>query len=131
MTTQPIDFEDAAQRSGETNRLKTTISNLYNNLVNVTVVTAIGDLGVQLTTNDDNEKIAFTIPPQTKPVDAFVTQFDLLEGDIVSTLPTNYAEHPSVQELHHRNVETATKVLPENIESVVNAGREVIKLFKA
>lgn len=126
-----VDFTDNGGKDGEKNRLKTTISNLYNNLVNVTVVTGVGDLGIELGTKGGNDKIHVTVPELSRSIPIFVTQFDLVEGDIVTTLPVEYAEHQTVQELHERNVAMATRVLPENITALVNAGREVLRLFDA
>ncbi len=128
---EPVDFGDETAKTGEKNRIKTTISRLYNNMVNVTVVTGVGDLGIRISTTDEDEKFHLDIADQQQTLQAFVTQFDLLEGDIVTTVPDDYAQHPAIQQLHERNVATATRVLPDNITALVNAGREVIRLFNA
>jgi hypothetical protein len=129
-TDQPTDFEDSRTKTTEKNRVKTTIANVYNNLVNVTVVTAVGNLQVDLTTQTGSEKLHLTVQPGGV-LRSFVTQIDLLEGDVLATLPDNFDELKSVQELHERNVEMAAKVLPNNIAALVNAGRELIRLFDA
>lgn len=127
--TEPVDFQDATANGVEKNRVKTTIAKVYNNVVNVTVVTTVGGVTANLTAAGE-EKITVTLTSGGTPR-AFVTQLDLLEGDIVTALPDDFADLPTVLALHERNVETASKVLPANIEALVNAGREVIKLFDA
>lgn len=127
--TASTDVAESAARASEKNGIKNTIARVYGSLVHVTVVTAVGGVTATLTAQD-GEKIDVTLASDGTAT-AFVTQIDLLEGDVVSSLPENYDELQFVLALHEKNVELASKVLPANIEALVNAGRQVIKLIDA
>lgn len=127
--TASTDVAESAARASEKNAIKNTIARVYGSLVNVTVVTTVGGVTATLTAQD-GEKIDVTLASDGTAT-AFVTQIDLLEGDVVSSLPENYDELQFVLALHEKNVELASKVLPANIEALVNAGRQVIKLIDA
>jgi hypothetical protein len=128
LPTAPKHFENAEVKQEEKNRVKTTIARVYDKLVNLTVVTTVGGVGVELYQEPGSPRVLFRVNRE-KATSAFLTQMNLLEGDVTTSLPDNYAELASVQELHERNVTAAAKVLPDNITALVNAGREVIALF--
>ncbi len=127
--TASTDFAESAARASAKNGIKNTIARVYSSLVNVTVVTTVGGVTATLTAQD-GEKIDVALASDGTAT-AFVTQIDLLEGDVVSSLPENYDELQFVLALHEKNVELASKVLPANVEALLNAGRQVIKLIDA
>ena len=98
-------------------------------MINVTVITAVGDTEVTLSTTDGRINAQVQADPAVLK-SVFVTQFNLLEGDIIATAPKALDELDKVAELHSSNVEKAVSVLPSNIQALVNTAKEIIALIE-
>lgn len=122
-STQPDQADDPSPEG-----VTAMIARIYEALANVTVVTVVGGTTVDLT-QPTGEKIRAQVrtSEQAKP---FVTQLDLVEGDLVTSVPADVEELPSVLALHQQNVNTAVSVLPGNLQALIDAGRQVIDLLE-
>ena len=113
----------------EADGIKKTVATVFNSLANVQVITGVGDVTVTLQTGMG--KIHSTVTHDGDEFTAFVTQFNLLDGDILTTVPTGYQNHDPVRSLHERNVRMGIATLPGNIGALVGAAESIIKLINS
>lgn len=119
--------DDIDTGSGRKSSIQKTITEIYNGLSNVSVVTAVADPMVNLST--EKGKIVVDISSKTD-VKAFITQINLVDGDVISTLPTDYGDHHPVLEMHTRQVAASVEVLPNNIRTLARVASEIIDIVK-
>jgi hypothetical protein len=84
----------------------------YNALVNVRVVTMVGD--VILSSRDENSRLNIKVEQGDRSV--ILTEINLIEGDVINMLSTDLAGNAEIREFHAQQVESAVTVLPANVE---------------
>ena len=111
-------------------KIKRSLARIVDDLTTVRVITAIADPQVQVMkhpTEDKRTQVRIEINGKHS---AFVTELDLVDGDVRTFLPTDHPDHPAVKALHEKNAEEASKVLIKNIEALGNAATAIIQAIR-
>jgi hypothetical protein len=87
----------------------------YNGLVNVRVVTMVGD--VIVSARDENSRLNIKVEQdELGDHGVILTEINLIEGDVVNMLSTDLAGNAEIREFHAQQVEGAVTVLPANVQ---------------
>lgn len=106
--------------------IKGTITKVFKELVEVRVVTVVGDVTVQLVSEDDGATIKTKLTSIPESAKAFVTIFDLIDGDVTNVIPPSLKDDEQLRAFHADQVERSMKVLPDNIRALVELGKSII-----
>jgi hypothetical protein len=109
--------------------LKDRLRATFKGLAQVRVVTAIGDAQAVLVKDPDGTFSTELILEQNKNT-AFVTLFNLADGDVTNVLPPKQLENEILRSFHAEQVERSLKVLPDNLRAAVDIAERIIKIIR-
>ena len=109
--------------------IKNSVRRFVTDLTNVKVVTVIEQSPVEYVFDDSGTRVIERLKEE-KPVDAFVTEIDLVDGDLVHVVPPSYADHPEIADLHSKNVGRASNVVPANLKAMADAAQALIQALQ-
>jgi hypothetical protein len=101
---------------------KGTIAKIFDGLVHATIVTAVGDVAVTITSGRSEPEID-TPKPITK---AIVTIVDLIDGDITNVVSPELLDDTALRAFHTQQVEASLKVLPDNVRSLAELAKSLL-----
>ena len=125
MAVEPVEpVEESIQELPSRNRVLKTLAEVFNGLTEVKVITILGTPTVTVT--EVNKRTTTTFTPPSGKVDAFVTVFNLSDGDATNVVSNKFIEDQTLRELHAAQVEKSLAVLPANIEALVKLAKAII-----
>jgi hypothetical protein len=109
--------------------IKDRLVRMFNELVHVRVITVVGDAKVSLPTAGGGKAIVDT---DEKPLDqALVTVFNLIDGDVTNIVAPSLKDDQAIRAFHSAQVEKSMAVLPANVATLVDFGKELIDLLRS
>jgi hypothetical protein len=115
---------------GLVQRTLDSLSRAMADLTTVRVITMIADSPVKVVNDAKNSERTVTEISLSGDHEAFVTEVNLVDGDLMAVVPSSYAEHQNVADLHAKNVARASKVVPENLEAAANAATALLRALR-
>ena len=106
--------------------IKDRLFDIFEEMVEVRVVTAVGNVEVTLTQEEPNGPIKTGIDTGGKVTDALVTIFDLVDGDVTNVIAPALRDDEALRAYHSAQVEKSMKVLPDNVRALVDLGKAII-----
>lgn len=107
--------------------IKDRLFDIFEEMVEVRVVTAVGNVDVTLTQEEPNGPIKMGIGTgENKVSDALVTIFDLVDGDVTNIIAPALRDDEALRTYHSAQVEKSMKVLPDNVRALVDLGKAII-----
>jgi len=130
MTTAVMSAETTATARGPDERgIKDKLVRMFDELVQIKVVTVIGNVTVTLPGERGGRPAVDT---ERAPLnDAIVTIFNLVDGDVTNVIAPALKDDQAVRDFHSTQVEKSMAVLPSNIAALVAFGKELIDLLKS
>ncbi len=108
--------------------IKKSLKTIFNGLIEVKVVTIVENVELDVATGDG--RTTATLKPFGRQVDALITVFNLLDGDVINVIAPNLADKAEIRAFHTAQVEKSVAVLPANLEALVKLGKAIINEFK-
>jgi hypothetical protein len=109
--------------------IKDRLVRMFNELVHVRVITVVGDAKVSLPKAGGGKAIVDT---DEKPLDqALVTVFNLIDGDVTNIVAPGLKDDQAIRAFHSAQVEKSMAVLPANVATLVDFGKELIDLLRS
>jgi hypothetical protein len=108
--------------------IKDRLFDIFEEMVEVRVVTAVGNAEVTLTQEEPNGpvKTGIVTGEQKQLTDALVTIFDLVDGDVTNVIAPSLRDDAELRAFHSDQVEKSMKVLPDNVRALVELGKAII-----
>jgi hypothetical protein len=73
-----------------------------------------------------------TIDTDDQPLDqALVTVFNLIDGDVTNIVAPSLKDDQAIRDFHSAQVEKSMAVLPSNVATLVDFGKELIDLLRS
>jgi len=104
--------------------IKDTLGRIFNGLVEVKVVTILENVDLEMATGDG--RTVATLKPFNKEVQALVTIFNLIDGDVVNVISPDLQGNTELRAFHTAQVDKSMAVLPANIAALVQLGKAII-----
>jgi hypothetical protein len=119
--------DGAPPAAAEPKDIKSALQTIFNRMVEVKVVTIVEavDLDISIT----NGRSSASLQPFGKKVDALVTIFNLIDGDVINIIPPNLRDDAALRDYHSSQVDKSMAVLPANIAAVVDLGKAILREF--
>jgi hypothetical protein len=119
--------EEAARENA--NGFLTKVAAKLDDFTEVRVVTIVGDVPVTFKSKggEKGTTVETTIEDVTIEKGALVTIVKLLDGDVTTAIPPAQVENAEVREMHAAQVAESLKVLPENIKSIVEIAKSIMR----
>ena len=109
--------------------IKDRLMRMFSELIHVRVITVVGDATVSLPQAGGGRT---TIRTEDKPLDqALVTIFNLIDGDVTNIVAPALKDDQAIRDFHSAQVEKSMAVLPSNVATLVDFGKELIDLLKS
>lgn len=109
--------------------IKDRLMRMFNELVHVRVITVVGEATVTLPKAGGGKAIVDT---DEKPLDqALVTVFNLIDGDVTNIVAPSLKDDQAMRDFHSAQVEKSMAVLPSNVATLVDFGKELIDLLRS
>lgn len=109
--------------------IKTTLKRVFRNMMHVRVITVVGNATVTLPADGEGPA---TVGTGTDPLDkALVTIFNLVEGDVTNVIAPDLKDDQAIRDFHSAQVEKSMTVLPSNIATLMNFGKDLIDLLRS
>src|SRR5436309_11433040 len=94
------------------------LGNIFDELTEIKVVTAVQNLTVRLTPKNGATKTEFD--PSGEPITkAIVTIFDLVDGDVTNIIAPELKDDEAIKAFHVEQLKHSLAVLPDNLRAVV------------
>lgn len=124
----PGNITKAGPPNNET--IRSTLRRMFGDLTELKVVTVVGDMEVSLQEEDGRTKTRIGRPPES-PAAAFITIFDLVDGDVTNVIPSSVKDDDGALRAYHAaQVEKSLAVLPGNIKALMDLGTRIIDDIK-
>jgi len=104
------------------------VSSAFSDLVEVKVVTAVGDLPVTIDTEGDST--VTTLGKVTLEQGALVTVVKLLDGDVTTVVPESLVGNAEVRAMHAAQVEASLSVIPDHLKTLVELAERLVDRIK-
>jgi len=104
------------------------VSSAFSDLVEVKVVTAVGDLPVTIDTEGDST--VTTLGKVTLEQGALVTVVKLLDGDVTTVVPESLVGNAEVRAMHAAQVEASLGVIPDHLKTLVELAERLVDRIK-
>ena len=101
-----------------------TLQSMFQGLTEVKVVTILGQTPVTITKHENRTTTDFTAP--AGDADAFITIFNLVDGDATNVVSPAVLENQTLREFHSAQVEKSLATLPANISALVDLGKAIL-----
>lgn len=111
-----------------TESIKKSLKTIFNGLIEVKVVTIVESVGLDVAT--DEGRTTASLKPFDREVDALVTVFNLLDGDVINVVAPSLEDKAEIRAFHTAQVEKSVAVLPANLAALVKLGKAIIDEFK-
>ena len=93
-------------------------------LLEVKVVTLVGNLGVTITT--EGKATTTTLTSTTVTDEAIVTVVKLLDGDVTTVIPPALLANAELRALHAAQVASSLDVLPRHVRELVDVAKALL-----
>jgi hypothetical protein len=123
----PPDGERSEPVAAEPKDIKDALLGVFNRMVEVKVVTIVE--AVELDIKVTRGSTSATLKPFGQKVEALVTIFNLIDGDVINIIPPNLRDDAALRDFHTAQVDKSMAVLPANIASIVNLGKAIVREF--
>lgn len=100
------------------------LKNGFKDLVEVKVVTIVGDIPVTVTTDGDSTKT--TIGGATLESGALVTVVKLLDGDVTTVIPEHLVGNTEARAMHSEQVARSLEVIPRHLNTLVEMAERLL-----
>lgn len=101
------------------------LGNIFDELTEIRVVTAVENVTVRLTQKGTRTKTEFD--PGAEPITrAIVTIFDLIDGDVTNIIAPELKDDEAVRSFHAMQVEKSLAVLPDNLNAILKFGQALM-----
>ena len=111
-------------RGDAAERFLTKAKNALNDMLEVKVVTLVGNVPVTIVTKGDSTET--TLATQELTDNAIVTIFKLLDGDVTTVIPEGLLGNAEARALHTAQVADSLEVLPRNLKSLVDVAKSLL-----
>ncbi len=109
--------------------IKDRLVHMFDELAHVRVITVVGEATVSLPQPGGGRA---TIHTAEKPLNqALVTIFNLIDGDLTNIIAPALKDDQAIRDFHSAQVEKSMAVLPSNIATLVDFGKELIDLLRS
>lgn len=118
---------------GDQQSIRRTLQRMFEELVEIKVVTAVSEVGVTLTQDDTTGegRTKTRVSTDTTPItNAMVTILDLVDGDVTNVIAPALKDDDALRAFHALQVEKSLTVLPGNIKALVDLGRSLVEGFR-
>ena len=112
--------DDELDAEGFLDKLK----NAFNDLVEVKVVTIVGDVPVTITTEGDSTET--TIAKDAITGKALITVVKLLDGDVTTAIPEEHLGNSELRAMHAEQVARSLEVIPRNLNMLVDMAKNLL-----
>jgi hypothetical protein len=119
--------------ASDTQHIRRTLRNMFEELVEIKVVTAVGAVGVtlgQADTKGEGRTKTRVSTDSGEITDAMVTIIDLVDGDVTNVIAPALKDDEALRSFHAMQVEKSLTVLPGNIKALVELGQSLIDGLK-
>jgi hypothetical protein len=93
------------------------VKNSFQDLIEVKVVTIVGDVPVTITTKGDSTTT--TLGEKEIETGALITVVKLLDGDVTTVIPKDLVGEDAVRALHSEQVAASLEVIPRHLDTLV------------
>jgi hypothetical protein len=100
------------------------VRNRLDDLLEIKVVTVVGNLSVTITTDGDSTKT--TLDSRQVSDDALVTVVKLTDGDVTTVIAPDLVSNTELRALHATQVAASLEVLPRHLKELVDLARSLI-----
>jgi hypothetical protein len=100
------------------------LQNAFKDLVEVKVVTIVGDVPVTITTEGDSTKT--TIGDKAVEGKALITVVKLLDGDVTTAVPEEHLGNAELRAMHAQQVARSLEVIPRNLNMLVDMAKNLL-----
>lgn len=122
-----LQVAEEAPGSPERKTIVDQLVQVFNQMVEVKVVTILEQ--VELDIDAPQGRTMATITPFKKDLNALVTVFNLVDGDVINIIAPEVKDDEALRAFHAAQVEKSLTVLPANIASMVELGKAIISEF--
>lgn len=122
-----LQVDEGASASPERKTIVDQLVQVFNQMVEVKVVTILEQ--VELDLQAPQGRTMATITPFKKDLNALVTVFNLVDGDVINIIAPEVKDDEALRAFHAAQVEKSLTVLPANIASMVELGKAIISEF--
>lgn len=126
-TAPKLQVDDEASGSPERRTIVDQLVQVFNQMVEVKVVTILER--VELDLQAPQGRTMATITPFKKDLNALVTVFNLIDGDVINIIAPEVKDDEALRSFHTAQVEKSLTVLPANMASMVELGKAILKEF--
>jgi len=122
-----------ADGASDNQSIRGTLRHMFEELVEIKVVTAVGDVGVSLVQDDakGDGRTKTKVSTESTPItNAMVTIIDLVDGDVTNVIAPALKDDEALRSFHATQVEKSLTVLPGNIKALVDLGQSLIDGLK-
>lgn len=98
----------------------TKVKNELANLLEVKVVTIVGDVKVELGASDDGKTTTTKVGGTTVDTGSIVTIYKMLDGDVTRVIPASLKGDAALLAMHEAQVATSLRVLPDHLKALVD-----------
>lgn len=122
-----------ANGAGDPQSIRRTLQRMFEELLEIKVVTAVSEVGITLAQDDakGEGRTRTRLSTETTPItSAMVTILDLVDGDVTNVISPALKDDEALRAFHATQVEKALTVLPGNIKALVDLGRTLVEGFK-
>ena len=100
------------------------VKNAFKDLVEVKVVTIVGDVPVTITTKGDSTET--TIAKDEVTGKALITVVKLLDGDVTTAIPEEHLGNSELRAMHAEQVARSLEVIPRNLNTLVDMAKNLL-----
>jgi hypothetical protein len=100
------------------------VQNTFKDLVEVKVVTIVGDVPVTITTKGDSTQT--TIGDEAISGKALITVVKLLDGDVTTAVPKEHLGNAELRAMHTEQVARSLEVIPRNLNTLVDMAKNLL-----
>jgi hypothetical protein len=126
-----VSLTDPADRGGPTSRDQADTflekaKDLLSDLLEVKVVTAVGDVSVGITTKGDSTKTTLTTDVALEQ--NIVTVVKLTDGDVTTVISESLLANAELRAFHTEQVAKSLTVIPENLRALVDIAKSLRRI---
>jgi hypothetical protein len=100
------------------------VKNSFQDLIEVKVVTIVGDVPVTIATTGDSTST--TLGDSTVAKGALITVVKLLDGDVTTVIPKDLVGEETVRKIHSQQVAASLDVIPRHLDTLVGLAERLL-----
>ena len=107
------------------------LANTVESLAELRVVTAVGDVQIQVTVNEEDKEVVALPEGKTTGLPGIFSEVNLISGDIVTLIDKEFSKNDDpVQKVHDAQVTNGRKIVATNVRTIISLAESATGLVK-